>query len=746
MRLRALVTMVGVAVGAVVLTSRVHAQESDELDKLLSEPVVTTASKASETGAVAPATSVTLTAEDLRLYGIRSLDEAIDFLSLGMATSNTLRGSEVGARGVLITRDRGSHFLLLINGHQVNEPLFGTAQFDRGTGVPMEMVDHIEVVLGPGSVLYGSNAMFGVINVITKRASDFAGTHAIAETEVGKSVRASVGAGYKLPWFRTPTEITAQVEYYRLTGPTFSFGPQAVGMNIARQENGRFSSDGPPTGVWGGRAGDAMWAEVPAGLLRFVHGDLEIGLHARAFKRSAPFEQRDFGAFTFFDDKKSYELDRQVSLDISYQRALSPIVQLSVRGYGDMYDYQRYSSSSMGVSCLFANVMCRTHLAGMSRWAGSEVQSTFDWLKDSRLVTMLGVDGRLRDISAKSDLQDYRTDAYLASSDGVVAARDAVVGAYVQQIWRPVPWLGLNGGTRLEWDRRFDPVNSPRFAAALQPWHNTTVKAVYSEAFRAPSWGEWAIRSATIIAREELRPERVKAVEGSIEQTVGAHRLVFGVFRSWWRDMIELHRLNEDEILDAVRRGAFSITEKGVIDPTEYRNVSAIDNYGFNGGISGALLRDDRLRYGANVTGASSRRMDEQGRSDPLTVAPSFFGNARVSYALPQPWPTLALAVHWLAKRPADRAFDAGFHPAPFAPQQWELRGTLSGEVPGLAGLAYRLSANWSTASRGPYAVGPHERSTPYPGMFVQNSNYAFELSPIDTFRVGLDLRYDFGR
>ncbi len=54
------------------------------------------------------------------------------------------------------------------DGHAINEPLFGTARFDRGAGIPLEMVDHIEVILGPGSVLYGSNAMLGVINVITK--------------------------------------------------------------------------------------------------------------------------------------------------------------------------------------------------------------------------------------------------------------------------------------------------------------------------------------------------------------------------------------------------------------------------------------------------------------------------------------------------------------------------------------------------------------------------------------------------
>ena len=62
------------------------------------------------------------------------------------------------------------HFLVLVDGHAMNEPLRGSAWTGVGSGVPIEIIDHIEVIVGPGSVLYGSNAMFGLINVVTKRA------------------------------------------------------------------------------------------------------------------------------------------------------------------------------------------------------------------------------------------------------------------------------------------------------------------------------------------------------------------------------------------------------------------------------------------------------------------------------------------------------------------------------------------------------------------------------------------------
>ena len=126
-----------------------RADEAEELRGLLDQSVLSAASRKTEVASAAPATSSTITAEQLRRYGIRTLDEALNFLSMGMTASDRLHGVEVGARGVLVNGDYGNHVLLLVNGHAVNEQWTGGAVFERGAGIPMEMVDHIEVVLGP---------------------------------------------------------------------------------------------------------------------------------------------------------------------------------------------------------------------------------------------------------------------------------------------------------------------------------------------------------------------------------------------------------------------------------------------------------------------------------------------------------------------------------------------------------------------------------------------------------------------
>lgn len=71
---------------ALLLPSAARADDATDLEGLLSENVVSGASKSSELASDAPATTSVLTAADMRRYGIRSLAEAIDFLGMGVIT------------------------------------------------------------------------------------------------------------------------------------------------------------------------------------------------------------------------------------------------------------------------------------------------------------------------------------------------------------------------------------------------------------------------------------------------------------------------------------------------------------------------------------------------------------------------------------------------------------------------------------------------------------------------------------
>ena len=708
--------------------------EATDLEGLLDEPVLTTASKTAETASAAPATSTVITAEDIRRWGIHTVDEAINFLSLGAMSSDPLTSPEVGARGVLLSNDRGDHFLLLVDGHAVNEPLFGSAQYGRGLGVPIELVDHIEVILGPGSVLYGSNAMLGVINVVTRRAKDLTGAHAWAETEVAKSYRVGAAGSETTTLLGKPFEVTVGAEYYTSSGPNFTYGPQNFGLDDASGAPSRFTHDDKnPNGIWGGKATRAQYARAPSATLHLGWGDFDVSVRGATFKRAIPYRARYASNAQDFDDPDSYQLDRNLSVDVAHHAALSPVVQLRTRLYGDSFDNQVFLDSSEASGCLFVNVgTCRYHATGISRWLGAEVQSSFDWRKDSSVVTLVGVDGRVRQVGFKIDATDYDTGRTLSPTQSRFAATERLLGAYLQQTWQPVRALALNGGVRLDLDERFARQLSPRLAASLKTWTGGTFKTIYSEAFRSPSWTESNLTGITQLPATGLRPERVRSIETSLDHEFGAQRLHFGLFRSWWTDLVELHVLTQAEGDQAVRDGAVGAFIGGL---AQFRNVARIDNYGLDASFEGAL-EGRAIRYGLDVTSAYARRHDAQGTT-PLVVAPQLFGNARVAWDLPGDLPAIGLAVHWMGRRLADRALDGGFTPTPTAPPFAELRATVGGPVPSVTGLSYRLSANYAFAARGPYVVGPYQAN------YLGNQPRP-ELVPIDRFRVTIGLQYDF--
>jgi len=720
----------GLLLASLGLSAPALADDTESLESALSQSVVTTASTQAESASSAPATSSTITAEQLRIYGIRSIDEAIQFLALGVIVSDPLRTPDLGARGVLLPGDDGKHFLLLVDGHSVNDPLYGAARFDQGAGIPIDVIDRIEVIVGPGSVLYGSNAMLGVINVITKLEKDYRGGHVFGEYEWDRSARAGAGAGFHFDLFGERAEITAAVEYFRRFGPDLSFDKQAPVFSGVNGVTPTYRRGGPADGIWGGKVSDAYFAEAPMGSLRLRVADFDISVLASAYRRGIPYT---YGLVDVdFDDDQSYELDRALRFDIEHYAAASAFLQLTSRIYADGFDYQRRVNRDALQGCFRSGFStCQYYTAGRARWAGIEERISLNWLKDSSLVTLVGLDARMRWVSAKEDALNFDTGEPFTSSTGVVDARAGLLSPYLQQTYKPNLWLDLNFGARLDVEERISPIVSPRGALAIRPFELTTLKGVYSQAFRAPTWNETDVGTIRQARAGSLEPEVVRSLEGSIEQRVATQRLMFGVFRTWWENLVEPRTLTGAERGELQSRGELPINAVNVV---QYRNVATLNNYGYNASWDGTLARG-RLSYGLNATAAFARRESGQG-SQLLPAAPNFFGNAHVAYVAGGYAPIPALAVSYMNDRLIDRPYVSGFRSTPTAPPIAELRATLSGRFPGLTGIGYRLSGTYATESHGAYTAGNIPE--------IISPTTLPTLAPVDQYSVFLGLRYDF--
>jgi outer membrane receptor protein involved in Fe transport len=131
---------------------------------------VTTASKFAETLADAPGVMSVVSRDELRRFGGVTVREVLERVpGLTGTTAYFTDRSILAARGDQ-TKINGGHLLILINGRPTREVLEGGVVSDVLESFPVSILERIEIIKGPGSVLYGSNAFSAVVNLITQRA------------------------------------------------------------------------------------------------------------------------------------------------------------------------------------------------------------------------------------------------------------------------------------------------------------------------------------------------------------------------------------------------------------------------------------------------------------------------------------------------------------------------------------------------------------------------------------------------
>jgi iron complex outermembrane receptor protein len=142
------------------------------LDQLLNTPVVTVSKRAQKLSKVAAAVYV-INREEIRRSGATSLPELLRLApGVQVARINATQWA-VSIRG--FSGVWSNKLLVMIDGRTVYSEVFSGVNWEMVDAV-LANIDRIEVVRGPGSSVWGANAMNGVINIVTKPATDTAGT------------------------------------------------------------------------------------------------------------------------------------------------------------------------------------------------------------------------------------------------------------------------------------------------------------------------------------------------------------------------------------------------------------------------------------------------------------------------------------------------------------------------------------------------------------------------------------------
>jgi len=181
----------------------------------LANVAITSVSRRPEPLAQAPAAVFVISAEDIRRSGAINLPEALRLApNLEVARINGFSYT-ISARGFNSTSS-ANKLLVLVDGRSVYSPLASTV-FWENLDVPLADVARIEVVSGPGSTLYGANAVNGVINIVTKDARETQG--ALLDATAGTSDMKVMARYGFVPWDGGSVRLYGQVSHANSTSP-----------------------------------------------------------------------------------------------------------------------------------------------------------------------------------------------------------------------------------------------------------------------------------------------------------------------------------------------------------------------------------------------------------------------------------------------------------------------------------------------------------------------------------------------
>ena len=472
------------------------ASEDEAFTVLGDAQIVTGATKRPEPLSDTPSSVTVITAAELRANGFRSLADALRWVR-GLYVTYDRNYSYLGVRGLQRPGDYNNKMLLAIDGHKMNGPVYGDASFGPELGLDLEIVERIEVVRGPGSALYGSNAVLAVVNVVTRRPS----------SEPGLALAARAGSGDERRAFASISGSRPDRPEWMLSGSVLD----SRGRDLWFPENAPTFGTGAAIGLDGERAANFY------GVVGWNRARLAVKLNRR--EKDVP--TGSFGAD--FGDPRNHTTDSYDFVELSGTRNPAPGVELHARAY---WDSPRYRGDYV-----YGSVVNRDF--GYADTWGSEWRGL--WSAGGRHVVIAGVEGRWY---ARRVQRNYDVDPHLVYLDTDTPGLETAL--YIQDEARVSRALRITAGARADHDPRFDPVLSPRLDLVWKSSEATRWKLLLGSAYRAPSVYETDYSAQNQIPNATLRPERVRSAEGSWVHSRGRLGLTLCAYANHVRDLIDL--------------------------------------------------------------------------------------------------------------------------------------------------------------------------------------------------------------
>jgi outer membrane receptor protein involved in Fe transport len=462
------------------------------LDSLLNVPISASGTY-QQTARQAPSSVTILTHEAMERFGYRTLQDVLAGVS-GFYLSYDRNYNYLGARGFSRPTDYNNRILLLVDGHVLNEGIWGSAPLELP--IDLQSLERVEIVRGPGSALYGTGAVLGVINLVTRSGDQLGGTQLALRGGSSGRRGASAALGRRLP---SGLGLALTATWDDTDGRDLFYPEYAA----------------PET--HNGVAHHLDWEKSWLVRSRVDRGDLTL---------STLFSRRVKGIPTgsygmAFNARPARTVDGFGFAELKYEHALDASKQIRLRGFVDRYVYDGVYAYD-GYDYLDRS---------RNESVGSEASFRWDIGSAQRLTA--GVEYR----------RHLRATYVAVDQSGVAAGLHvpySVASAFVEHEFQPTGQVTVLAGLRVDDYTTTGTSVTPRAALLYDPAQGTTLKLLYGRAFRAPNLNESQSETFDYKLNPSLHDERGHTLELVLQQRLGTALLgTASVFRYRMNGLID---------------------------------------------------------------------------------------------------------------------------------------------------------------------------------------------------------------
>jgi outer membrane cobalamin receptor len=413
------------------------------LEQLMQIGVVGASKYEQKQSQIGAAVSV-ITRQEIEAFGWRTLDQALASLP-GVYVTYDRQFTYLGVRGFGLPGDYNTRVLVTINGNRINDPIFDSGPSGRELPIDMDLVERIEFIPGPGGAVYGQNAMFAVVNIVTRTGAEMNG----AEVAIGDQQPQSLIEG-RASWgghLDNGVDVLMSVSGMNARGQNLLFDYGASGKSgIA------WGLDADRTKQFFGSVARGPWSfELVYG---FEHKDDPTAAYLSDPLVPGQYQETGY-ALTQLQYRDNFASD---TLHVSARLFTGNDVSDERLSFGNNYYAYPSTPDLAGVEARVVS----TALAAHTLMLGLEAQDNYD-IGQSQIV----VANPALDVHVPGS--GYR------------------VGLYGQDEWRLSNALAATLGLRIDRNDTTGTALSPRLAIIWQATPETTAKALYGIAHRAPN-------------------------------------------------------------------------------------------------------------------------------------------------------------------------------------------------------------------------------------------------------------------